>query len=488
MIKRGETMSLTNELFARYCVKTESELFTKKTDEKTMQHKGMPNNGKVPIIVSLTADKCKSLCEASGLEYVVGYENRVIERIVTTEATDRDGDIIRAKGIDNSNYRKNPVVLFAHNKGSIPVGNSIKEWLDKEIIGWKSWDLFLDGTVDTTGWSDLIFRFVKSGAMPGASIGFIPVKAKYDHTPEEREKIGLGKYGVEYMSVEKLEHSACAVPANQEALAAHLKSVDRNIAMKNITKTDFDIMCKDNMFNGNIIDVFKSVLFDAKKTFSLPDIKIPEHKVTCSGCGKDFEYNDQAEVCIGAVKCPDCDVIINQYGKVFEDEDIEKEEILKPYPNEHAARIKDPSEFKQDSFKRKKIDDGISIIVGKLTNGDTMVTQAYRFDSKKFTAQEARTWLSDHKIKYIKFEAASGKSIDQPVINMSISMDSIATEISTVAKKIEELNKSIEGFEKTLIEKCDTIMTRIEKTISASDEKHSKSLYDRSDIEEILKM
>jgi hypothetical protein len=84
-----------------------------------------------------------------------------------------------------------------------------------------------------------------------------------------------------------------------------------------------------------------------------------------------------------------------------------------PYPNEHSARIREPGDFKPDSFRRKNIETGIDIIIGKLKSGDdSMVTQAYRFKADKFTAEEAKKWLKDHKIKYISFEAASGEKKD----------------------------------------------------------------------------
>ena len=61
--------------------------------------------------------------------------------------------------------------------------------------------------------------------MPGGSLGFISKDVKWDHTPKERKELGLGTYGVEYIKVEKIEHSACSVPANQEALARHLRDL-----------------------------------------------------------------------------------------------------------------------------------------------------------------------------------------------------------------------------------------------------------------------
>jgi HK97 family phage prohead protease len=80
---------------------------------------------------------------------------------------------------------------------------------------------------------------------------------------------------------------------------------------------------------------------------------------------------------------------------------------FKPYPNEHSARIINPDEFIKDSFRRKNIAEGIDIIIGKLKKGDgSMVTQAYRFNAKKFTIAQAKAWLKNHDIKYISFEPA----------------------------------------------------------------------------------
>lgn len=82
--------------------------------------------------------------------------------------------------------------------------------------------------------------------------------------------------------------------------------------------------------------------------------------------------------------------------------------VVNPYPNEHAARVADPGQFKANSFRRKSITSGVSVIVAKRTSGGPMVVQSYRFDARKFTAQEARKWLRDHKIT-ARLEEATGK-------------------------------------------------------------------------------
>lgn len=80
-----------------------------------------------------------------------------------------------------------------------------------------------------------------------------------------------------------------------------------------------------------------------------------------------------------------------------------------PYLNEHSARIRNPSDFQEDSFRRIKAAPGISIIIGRLKGETTATTQAYRFDKDKFTSPEAKAWLKEHDEKYTLFEAATGK-------------------------------------------------------------------------------
>lgn len=82
-----------------------------------------------------------------------------------------------------------------------------------------------------------------------------------------------------------------------------------------------------------------------------------------------------------------------------------------PYPNEHAARVVDPSKFQQNSFRRKNISDGVDAIIGKLKGETKTTVQAYRFNSKKFTVEQAKKWLKENKINYILFEPAKNQSM-----------------------------------------------------------------------------
>lgn len=78
-----------------------------------------------------------------------------------------------------------------------------------------------------------------------------------------------------------------------------------------------------------------------------------------------------------------------------------------PYPNEHAARIHEPSKYVRMRRENNKFGDGIHVIWGVPKSGATEV-QAIRFDSDKFTPEEAKKWCKDHDYKVILFEAATG--------------------------------------------------------------------------------
>jgi HK97 family phage major capsid protein/HK97 family phage prohead protease len=81
-------------------------------------------------------------------------------------------------------------------------------------------------------------------------------------------------------------------------------------------------------------------------------------------------------------------------------------EMERPYPNEHAARLKNPEQY--DSLRRVNDEggNGVDFIYG-VKEGESEV-QAIRFRSSIFTAAEARAWLADHDFEPIEFEEATG--------------------------------------------------------------------------------
>ena len=84
----------------------------------------------------------------------------------------------------------------------------------------------------------------------------------------------------------------------------------------------------------------------------------------------------------------------------------------RPYPNEHAARVRDPENY--DDFRRinNELGDGIHIIVGYNEEGSEI--QSIRFDKTMWSDDEARQWLSDNNWDVLEFEPAiEEKSMDE---------------------------------------------------------------------------
>ena len=76
----------------------------------------------------LWGDRAKDIiCTHSPDKIIKGVdlEKRTLHMIATDETKDRDGDVIKVKGWDFDNYRKNPVFLWAHNYGSVPLAAAI---------------------------------------------------------------------------------------------------------------------------------------------------------------------------------------------------------------------------------------------------------------------------------------------------------------------------------------------------------------------------
>jgi len=370
------------------------EIVRKKTTEKQIRAVA---GGKDIFDVSLTPEECKKLCKkANNFEYLQGYENRVRQYTVSDETVDRYGDIVRARGIKLDNYTKNPVMQFAHDYSMPPIGISIKTWYDKESNSLKAYALFLDERVDSTGRADLIFRFVRSNGMRACSIGFDPLEFNNPATEAERSKLGLGQFGVEYLSADMLEFSPVPLPANPNCLSnAYVKSftagLGKTLRSGLFTAKDVDVLKTYPLFENTVLDEFIKEL----GTKSVPVPELP----------------------------------------------VEKDVAKKPYPNEHAARVREPEEFEDDSFRRKNIKEGIDIIIGKLKgDDDKMETQAYRFNKQDFTADEAKKWLKDNNIEYISFEPASEKAVEQSQpqsVNVIVNLESVQKELYTISEKLD---------------------------------------------------
>ena len=121
----------------------------------------------------------------------------------------RDGVSVDIDGMDFSNYRKNPVVLFAHDysgrteSSGLPIGRTLR--LERTPDGRIRADFeFLSGDQ----FADRVRNAWNRGFLRGASIGWRAIEAR----PSERAR------GVRIVKSELIEWSIVAVPADPDAL------------------------------------------------------------------------------------------------------------------------------------------------------------------------------------------------------------------------------------------------------------------------------
>lgn len=163
--------------------------------------------------------------------------DRSVQFTISKEVIDRDGDILRAGGVDFTNYMKNPVFLSFHNSREFPLGKVTKFWVEndtvKAIVYFPTIEELSSDPNNASEKAKLVdftYHCYKTGMLNAVSVGFIPLEW------EERKENGM-IVGFDIIKWELLEFSAVAVPANQDAIAEAVKSFGDEFAKDFVTQT-----------------------------------------------------------------------------------------------------------------------------------------------------------------------------------------------------------------------------------------------------------
>jgi HK97 family phage prohead protease len=133
------------------------------------------------------------------------------EFIASTEDIDRDGEVIEVAGWDLKNFKKNPVITFAHDYRSLPVGKSTKVWVaDKQLRNYVEFPA--EGVYP---FADTVRRLVDGGFLRTESVGFRPAP---DSVVFNENGDGIKTPYRRYTKQELLEISIVPVPSNPNAL------------------------------------------------------------------------------------------------------------------------------------------------------------------------------------------------------------------------------------------------------------------------------
>lgn len=136
---------------------------------------------------------------------VVGEpKDRKLGFVISTEARDRQSDTIALDGWELADFRKNPVVLWAHSHRDLPVARAPEVGVDSDAL--RSVAQFPTREVHPFG--DTVFQLLLGKFLNASSVGFDP--KKFIINDEER--------GFDFIKQDLLEWSIVPVPANAEAL------------------------------------------------------------------------------------------------------------------------------------------------------------------------------------------------------------------------------------------------------------------------------
>lgn len=137
----------------------------------------------------------------------INEDKRLVDFVISTDSVDRYGDTVSVKGWSLKAFKRNPVVLFAHDSWSPPIAKASRVRVEDGKL--KARAEFMGK--DLNPFADSIFQMYVQGFMKATSVGFMPIKYNWS---EDEKRSG----GIDFEEQELLEFSAVPVPANPEAL------------------------------------------------------------------------------------------------------------------------------------------------------------------------------------------------------------------------------------------------------------------------------
>jgi HK97 family phage prohead protease len=148
-----------------------------------------------------------------------------LQFVLSDDSTDRMGDTIQVTGWDLTNFKENPIALWAH-AATRPIGR----WVDVRVVGNKLMGKLVFADAGTSPMIDEIRSLVEQRILKTVSVGFNPLDAEPIRDPKGKMT------GFNFIKQELLEVSLVAVPANPNAVA-----VARSLHLSNDTmKLCFD--------------------------------------------------------------------------------------------------------------------------------------------------------------------------------------------------------------------------------------------------------
>jgi hypothetical protein len=172
---------------------------------------------------------------------------------ITTEDPDRTREVVRARGMNDSQFKLNPLVTLQHAYSLPPIGRSLwrKVVRDGAMQGVKAKTQY---PAKPEGWegtwpADVAFRLVQADLLRGKSIGFLPTRV---HVPGETERQTNGWKDVDLVIDEwiLLEYACTFLPAQQNAIVEAVSKSDIQLPDEFIKAMELDLVLPSLTFGA----------------------------------------------------------------------------------------------------------------------------------------------------------------------------------------------------------------------------------------------
>ena len=129
---------------------------------------------------------------------------RTIDFTISTGSVDRDRDVIEPEGWKLAAFKRNNVVMWAHDYSLPPIARATHIRVEDNKL--KATADFVPAEI--LPFAETVYQLLKGGYLHAASVGFKPIKHVFN----------AERGGVDFQEQELLEFSIVPVPANAEAL------------------------------------------------------------------------------------------------------------------------------------------------------------------------------------------------------------------------------------------------------------------------------
>jgi len=193
---------------------------------------------------------CGDITLFTDADFDVTKQEDAVEWVMSDMSLDRDQERVDPAGADFKNFKKNPVVLWAHDYTRPAIGKiSNPKVKDGRVVGKVEFD---DKDTDEFAW--MIGQKVKKGIINAGSIGFKPNNVEFVEEPKDSTRLIHRKW-------ELMEFSICNVPANTNAVAVRAEEPDMDTEkLEALAKKVADIeakLAKEPEVKSYITELFK---------------------------------------------------------------------------------------------------------------------------------------------------------------------------------------------------------------------------------------